>query len=85
VLRFSYRLSPSAISDAFDGLLSAASVTIEDVTAVRVAVAAHRAGMDFADALHVASSLSATTFSTFDKKLARHAGRAKMPVPVAVL
>ena len=82
VLRFSYGLSRPSISAAFDKLLSATSVTIEDAGATRTAVDAHAAGMDFADALHVASAARGATFVTFDKKLARQAARAKIGRPV---
>jgi predicted nucleic-acid-binding protein len=85
VLRFSYGLSRPNISAAFDKLLSAASVTIEDAGAIRTAVDAHAAGMDFADALHVASAAHGAKFVTFDKKLARQAARAKIGRPVAAI
>jgi predicted nucleic-acid-binding protein len=82
VLRFSYAVPPATIGEAFDRLLAAPSVTVEDATAVRLAVDAHRAGMDFADALHVASAASATKFLTFDKKLTRQARQKNFSVPV---
>jgi predicted nucleic-acid-binding protein len=85
VLRFSYDFSAAAIHAAFDQLLSAASVTLEDATVVRVALDAHGAGMDFADALHVASTSGAARFLTFDKKLRRQAIRAKLPLAVEVI
>jgi predicted nucleic-acid-binding protein len=85
VLRFSYGVPAATILAAFDRLLSSGSVAIEDASAVAAAVAAHRAGMDLADALHVASSAGAARFVTFDKRLARQAARDKTTVPVAVV
>jgi predicted nucleic-acid-binding protein len=82
VLRFSYGLPRAAIAAAFGKLLSAASVTVEDAEAVQAAAAAMTAGMDFADALHLSSSTKADTFLTFDRKLARSAARAKMPLRI---
>jgi len=85
VLRFSYRLQRATIAAAFGKLLAAASVTIEDAEAVRTAVDAITAGMDFADALHLSSSAETDKFLTFDRKLARSASRAKMPLRVQVI
>ena len=48
-------------------------ITIEDRDAVLAALDAFDAGLDFADALHVARSTRATTFATFDRQLARRA------------
>jgi predicted nucleic-acid-binding protein len=42
------------------------------------------AGADFADMMHVAASDGASTFATFDRKLARRAG-VDAPVPVETL
>ncbi|MDB4979299.1 MAG: putative nucleic-acid-binding protein contains domain [Myxococcales bacterium] len=85
VLRFSYAVAPAVIGGAFERLLAAPSVTVEDATAVRAAVDAHGAGVDFADALHVASAASATKLLTFDKKLVRQAKRQKSLVPVDLI
>ena len=86
VLRFTYRLPPTTIGQAFEGLLTTATVTVEDAAAVRTAVDAHRAGMDFADALHMASAAGgATKFVTFDRGVGRAAGRAKAAPTVEVL
>jgi predicted nucleic acid-binding protein len=51
------------------------SVVVEDPPAVAEAFACFAAGMDFADALHLASSVSAGRFATFDRKLAASAKR----------
>jgi predicted nucleic-acid-binding protein len=48
------------------------------------AVAMLAKGADFADALHVASSLGATSFATFDGGIARKAGRSA-PFPIETL
>jgi predicted nucleic-acid-binding protein len=85
VLRFSYGLPRETIGPAFDRLTSVASVTIEDARAVRVALDAHGAGMDFADALHVSAARAASRFVTFDKKLVTQAGRAKVGLPIDAL
>jgi predicted nucleic-acid-binding protein len=85
VLRFSYGLPRAAISAAFQRLLAAPTVTVEDAPTIAAAVASHGIGMDFADGLHLASGQGVDTFATFDRKLAKQAGRAKVPRPVQLL
>jgi predicted nucleic-acid-binding protein len=74
VLRGAYDLPPATIHDAFERLMSVPSVTVEDAPSVARALAWFAGGMDFADALHLASSAaSVTALHTFDKALARRA------------
>lgn len=75
VLRHAYGLSASAIGKALSMTLGAASVDVEDRSVVLRALSWHSAGMDFADALHLASSNSAGSFVSFDRALARTAKR----------
>lgn len=82
VLRFSYKMNPSAIHLAFTKILATASVTVEDVASVGRAAAWYGGGMDFADALHLASSSTATKFVTFDRNLRAAAAASKTTPPV---
>ena len=66
VLRRLYRLDPLPVTKALDGLVSLANVRCEDEAAVRQALDWKREGMDFADALHLASSRTTSRFATFD-------------------
>lgn len=66
VLRRLYRLDPLPVAKALDGLVSLPNVRCEDEAAVRQALDWKREGMDFADALHLASSRTASRFATFD-------------------
>ncbi|MDD5390409.1 MAG: type II toxin-antitoxin system VapC family toxin [Gallionellaceae bacterium] len=75
VLRYSYQLSPPAILAAFQKLLGLPQVTLEDGPAIAEALTRYEAGMDFADALHLASGRAAETFATFDARLKKRAGR----------
>lgn len=85
VLRFSYRLDRAAILRGLSALLGMAAVTAEDSVRVTAALDWYQAGMDFADALHLASSIgNAQRFGTFDAKMARRA-RAITPIEVAVI
>jgi predicted nucleic-acid-binding protein len=73
VLRYSYELPREAIEHALRTLLGLRTLTVEDRTAVVAALEAYAGEMDFADALHLASSASADRFVTFDKRLAANA------------
>jgi len=66
VLRRLYRLDPLPVTKALDGLVSLPNVRCEDEAAVRQALDWKREGMDFADALHLASSRTTSRFATFD-------------------
>jgi len=55
-------------------------VALEDREAVLAALEAFAAGLDSADALHMAHSTRTTGFATFDKRLARRAkGPPRLP------
>ena len=70
VLRSAYGFSPDAIGTAISGLVRLANVTVESSDAVTFAVEALSKGIDFADALHLASAAAATEgLATFDAKL----------------
>ena len=75
VLRYSYELPSSAVLAAFRKLLGLPQVAAEDATAIARALELYEGGMDFADALHLASARDATAFATFDTHLAKRAGR----------
>jgi predicted nucleic acid-binding protein len=60
-------------------------VTIEDRDAVLSALMALEAGMDLADALHVARSTRASAFVTVDRQLARRAKASALSPPVELL
>jgi predicted nucleic-acid-binding protein len=73
VMRGFYALSRRDIAKALRALAGIEHVTLEDRDAVLVALDGFVAGLDFADALHMARSPRATSFATFDQKLARRA------------
>lgn len=85
VLRYTYEYDPAAIQLALSTLAGLENLTIEDAESVERALEHHRRGMDFADALHLASSGGATRFATFDKRLARSAARIAGAIPVELL
>lgn len=69
VLRSLYRFDPLRIIDAFTSLIAFPNVECEDLGSVANAIEWVRAGMDFADALHLASATPTGRFATFDRKL----------------
>jgi predicted nucleic-acid-binding protein len=71
VLRSIYRFGRPAILDGITSLLGLPGVEIEDWPAVARALDWYRQGLDFADALHLASSGRAEAFATFDRALRR--------------
>ncbi len=74
VLRYSYGLDPESIYGTFRKLLGYGPLEVEDRVAVLRALEWFEAGMDWADALHLASSGAAERFVTFDRGLVAGAG-----------
>jgi predicted nucleic-acid-binding protein len=81
VLRRLYRLSRAAVADALGRLISLPNVECENEPAVRQALDWSRSGLDFADALHLASSSGARRFATFDLTLIKTA----TPIGISVI
>jgi predicted nucleic-acid-binding protein len=85
VLRFVARQPGRKVLACLAHLLALPGVTIEDQEEVEHAVRACAAGLDFADALHLATSHSCTELLTFDDRgYARRASRLKLKPPVRV-
>ena len=76
VLRSTYKYSRQAMHDALTDLLGLPGVEAEDSAEVAQALKWFAAGLDFADALHLASRPDGARFVTFDEALARQARRA---------
>lgn len=75
VLRYSYELPRTVILEALRRLLGYRNLQVEDRGAVLTAVSLFENGLDFADALHLASSSEALRFVTFDGTFAKRAKR----------
>jgi len=73
VLRSLYAFAPEHVTRALRAVGGLATVFLEDEPAVARALDWVQAGLDLADALHLASAGHATQFVTFDRKLARQA------------
>jgi predicted nucleic-acid-binding protein len=83
VLRYTYGLGPAEIVGLLRGLLGLPGVTSEDPPRLARALHGFERGIDFADALHIASSGEAASFATFDTKLQRRARGIDAPSVVA--
>lgn len=75
VLRYSYQLRPEPIRLAFRKLLGYPRLQVEDRDSVLQALTFFEMGMDFGDALHLASLGEAHRFATFDRELVKTARR----------
>jgi predicted nucleic-acid-binding protein len=84
VLRYSYELGREPIQEIFHRLLGYPQLQVEDRAAVLRALSFFGRGLDFADALHLASSGEADRFSTFDRSFAK-AARGLEDAPVVEL
>jgi len=85
VMRGHYELARDDISRVFRALMGIEHVTVEDRDAVLVALEGFDRGLDFADALHLARSVRASGFLTFDQRLARRAKGLAIGPPVVLL
>jgi predicted nucleic-acid-binding protein len=75
VLRAAYNIASAEIAAGLRRFLGLAGVAAEDAPAVAQALTWYEGGLDFADALHLASSAGASRFATFDRSLIRRAER----------
>jgi predicted nucleic-acid-binding protein len=75
VLRNVYGFEAARLAEALRAFAGLARVTLEDEAAAARALDWMAAGMDFADALHVAKSSDCEAFVSFDKRLLRTAAR----------
>jgi predicted nucleic-acid-binding protein len=79
VLRDRLELSRRDVAKALRDFARLPNVIIEDAPRASLALGWAEQGMDFADALHLASKAGAVHFVSFDKKLAKLAARLGAP------
>ncbi|MGH6896882.1 MAG: type II toxin-antitoxin system VapC family toxin [Geminicoccaceae bacterium] len=82
VLRTTYGFDRAAIADGVTKLLGLPGVEVEEAAMVAQALDWYGKGLDFADALHLASSGRAEAFATFDRALRRKVRAIAGTVPV---
>lgn len=85
VMRGAYALGREQFSAVLDHVLASPQVTVEDRLSVEAALAGHRDGLDFADALHHATYRRCDSMASFDdRKFARRAAKLGL-VPVVTV
>jgi predicted nucleic acid-binding protein len=82
VLRSVHRYGGAEIGKAFDILLQTEGIEIEDPVRLRMALHGVKAGIEFADAFHLAGAQHAAAFATFDAELRRRGPRSFTKPPV---
>lgn len=70
-----YNLSRSVVTERLRHICGLPTITVEDAGAVAQAVAWYEHGMDFADALHLASSTPCSGFATMDRRMTSKASK----------
>lgn len=82
VLQSTYLQHRAAIAEALVALLDIPTIHVPDEPGVRWAIGRYRDhSADFADMLHIVAAKGASSFASFDKKLAASAGP-QSPVPI---
>ena len=76
VLRSLFRFTPEQVAGALQALAGLPNVHLEDAAAVAQALHWRDQGLEFVDALHLASRGDAETFASFDEKFVKRAQRA---------
>lgn len=82
VLRHAYGIGKEAIMNGFQKMMGLANVSVEDQPAVFQAISWCESGLDFADALHLASSMKADKFVTFDNAFIK---KARKLIPIDII
>jgi len=85
VMRGFYGLARAEITRVLRAVLNIEHLTIEDHGAAAAALHAFEAGLDFADALHLARSGPVTAVLTFDRRLVKRACAQSTLPPVQLL
>lgn len=83
VLSRAYGLDRETILQAIRNLIGLDNVVVENLTVTSHAIEACQNGLDFADALHVASSRSAIKFVTFDRDLVKKSKKEERLIPIS--
>jgi predicted nucleic-acid-binding protein len=73
VLRHAYEIGRSNIIIGFQRLLGLPNVNVEDPDSIYQAISWYENKLDFADALHLASSRRCVSFATFDNSFIKKA------------
>ncbi len=84
VLRGAYGMPVAEVAAVLEDLLSIESLTVDRAGAVARALKHYAAGLDFADALHLAHAGVCGSLATFDRRFANKARKQGLSPPVQV-
>ncbi|WP_083882591.1 type II toxin-antitoxin system VapC family toxin [Nostoc sp. PCC 7524] len=73
VLRFAYKFTPEQICVALQKLFGLVNVHLSDANLIAQILQWYEAGLDFADAFHLAQAQNYTHLYTFDEKFVKRA------------
>jgi len=73
VLRHAYGIDKGAITKGFQKMMGLPNVSVEDQQTIFQAISWYESGLDFADSLHLGSSMKADKFVTFDNAFIKKA------------
>ena len=79
VLSARYGFDRERLAAALAAFLDVPTVSVADEPGIRRAIEHHRAGADFADAIHLAAAGGSEAFVTFDRQLAK---LEEPPIPI---
>lgn len=85
LIRAFYDFDTADCASAVEHLVGLPNVTVEDWPAVLEATRLYRAGLDFADALHLARSVRCDSFATFDDRRFARRARKLVDIPKIVV
>lgn len=80
-----YNLERPVVAERLYHLCGLSTITVEDAAQVKQAIDLFERGMDFADALHLASSTPHDAFATMDKRLSSKAANLAPNVHVVLV
>lgn len=75
VLRYAYAYTPDRIIAAIRQVCGLPNVHLQDADTIMLALMGQEAGLDFADALHLAQGSQCKEMLTFDQRFAKRAAR----------
>lgn len=84
VLRAIYKLPSPEIRRTIRNILGLKNVTLADPDKIARILDWHEAGMDFADAFHLANSLHLKDFKTFDRDFVKRSKKLSSALPCKV-
>jgi predicted nucleic-acid-binding protein len=85
VLRYSYGYDRLQICDAFRKVIGLENVEVTDAYYLEAVIAAHVAGLDFADALHWIGNRHCSAFLSFDRRFIQRANLLSQQLGIAIV